>query len=66
MGQTVTVQIVFEAGSFLALVSVLGLLARLDRRLQSLLVEHNMLINDYCQRNNINVERLPTRLKPWG
>jgi len=38
-------------------------LLRVDRLVGKLSVEHEILILDYCSRNNIKIESMPTRIK---
>ena len=52
-------------GSILTIVTVLGIGLRLDRQLAHFLVEHEILIADYCKRSGISTNELPTRIKSW-
>jgi hypothetical protein len=38
-------------------------LLRVDRLVGKLSVEHEILILDYCKRNNIKLESMPTRIR---
>jgi hypothetical protein len=46
------------------LVGILAWLIRIDRRLNSWMIEHEMLIRDFADRKGYKVEELPTRNKP--
>lgn len=48
-------------GSVPGVAAVLFFLARLQRRLDVYLVEHEMLMGDYARRNNMELHELPTR-----
>jgi len=34
-----------------------------DKLLQKFAIEHEILINDYCRRNNVSIHEFPTRMK---
>lgn len=48
-------------------VLTLGLLVgwgmRIDRRVTRFLIEHEILIGDYCERKSIEIKKFPTRLQ---
>jgi hypothetical protein len=50
-------------GNLLTLFIVGAALFRMDRLAAKFLVEHEILISDYCDRLGIKVENLPTRMK---
>lgn len=52
-------------GSIPAAFGVMVFLLRMDRRLQTFLIEHEMLIGDYAKRNGVKVEHLPTRSRQY-
>jgi hypothetical protein len=50
--------------AFLAcLLSVLALWRRIETLLAKFMIEHELLVRDYCQRKGIALEDIPTRLK---
>jgi hypothetical protein len=50
-------------GSVPGIAAVLGYLWRMDRNLSRFLVEHEILVLDYCRREKITPDMLPTRTK---
>ena len=50
-------------GQILTFVSVVGVGWRIDRVLMKYLFEHDLLLIDYCERKNIELGSLPTRIK---
>lgn len=60
----------FSAGNIAVLVAVVAAIWRIEmllrtlfRKLDWFMMEHEMLVLDYCRRNNIDVGDLPTRFK---
>jgi hypothetical protein len=56
----------FTIGNITTIVIVLGALVRFETRIASLvrtfLMEHEILIRDYCKRNDIKPDELPSRM----
>lgn len=50
-------------GNVIAIVMVGIGLFRMDRLAAKFLVEHEILIADYCKRTGIEVHNMPTRIK---
>jgi len=50
-------------GSIPAVAAVGFFLHRIERRFNFLMIEHEILVKDYCDRNNIEVHDLPTRVR---
>ena len=50
-------------GNLLTLIILLGWAFRLDRLLSKYLVEHEILINWYCESHGISPKDLPTRTR---
>jgi hypothetical protein len=50
-------------GNIITIFVVFGALFRMDRLAAKFLVEHEILIADYCKRVGIEVEDMPTRMK---
>lgn len=50
-------------GQVLTVISFLGMGWRADRILSRYLYEHELLIQDYCERMSIDITRLPTRVR---
>ena len=41
--------------------------SKLDRTMERFLVEHEILVGDYCTRHKLKTDDLPTRVKSvWG
>ena len=58
-------------GSLLTVISLLALLMKVGQFHNTLLIEHEILVKDYCDRNGIEKHDLPTRgqglsLFGWG
>lgn len=49
-------------GNILTIVAILGLGLKLHRVVMMFLLEHDLLIQDYCERHGISLNGLPTRL----
>lgn len=50
-------------GNLLTIGLVVIVLFRIDRLAAKFLVEHEILIADYCKRIGIEIEDMPTRMK---
>ena len=50
-------------GNILTILAVIGGLFRMDRIAAKYLIEHEILIADYCKRMGIDIDGLPTRMK---
>lgn len=48
-------------GNLITVVALIGAIWRAERLLQWFLVEHEILIKDYCERHGVEVKDLPTR-----
>jgi hypothetical protein len=53
----------FSMGNLISYAMVAIGLFRMDRLAAKFLVEHEMLIADYCKRMGIDASNLPTRMK---
>jgi hypothetical protein len=51
-------------GSCALFVTMLGVGFRFERLMYWVLMEHEILIRDYCERHDLKVTEMPTRLKP--
>lgn len=50
-------------GQIMVMASFVGMVWRVEKLLAWFLVEHEMLISDYCDRKGFKVGQLPTRVK---
>lgn len=50
-------------GNVITLVGVAIALFRMDRIASKFLIEHEILISDYCKRIGIEVKDMPTRMR---
>ena len=50
-------------GQIATIATLIGIGWRLDRQMLKYLFEHEMLMQDYCERNNIELHTIPTRIK---
>jgi len=48
-------------GNILTVLAFVGGIARIEMLLNKFLVEHEILVRDYCERHNIKPDDLPTR-----
>jgi hypothetical protein len=53
----------FSLGNIVTLVAIVAMFLRVDRIAAKFLVEHEILVADYCKRTGIEVRDLPTRIK---
>jgi hypothetical protein len=53
----------FSLGNIITLGAIGVAFFRIDRVAAKFLVEHEILIAEYCKRNDIEVRDLPTRIK---
>lgn len=57
----------FTVGNIITVAVVVGAILRFETRVaglvRSFLVEHEILIADYCKRTGVKADDLPTRLK---
>lgn len=53
-------------GQLAVLVTLLGLIWRVERAYNLYSIEHEILMADYCERKGIDLRRLPTRSKGLG
>ena len=49
-------------GQIITAVAVLGLLFKIQQFHNTLLIEHEILVTDYCERKGIKKHELPTRV----
>lgn len=50
-------------GQVMLLLGLLGMGWRADRVLSRYLYEHEMLMQDFCDRTGVDINKLPTRIK---
>jgi hypothetical protein len=50
-------------GSLFTFVGIVGGIWRIEKLRLTFFIEHEILIREYCKRNNINLNDLPTRVK---
>ena len=53
-------------GNIISIGAVLGAVWRIEiwlRKLDWMLMEHEILVREYCKRNDIKIQDLPTRLR---
>jgi hypothetical protein len=50
-------------GQVVTLVTLIGMGWRIDRVLSRFLIEHEMMLQDYCIRMGIDIDKLPTRVR---
>jgi hypothetical protein len=53
----------FSLGNMVTMAVAIGVLVRMDRIAAKFLVEHEILISDYCKRIGVEVKDLPTRMR---
>jgi hypothetical protein len=52
-----------SVGNIVTIIAVLGAIWRIERLSGKYLIEHEILIHDFCVRNNMKIGDLPTRSK---
>jgi hypothetical protein len=53
-------------GQIAVIVTLVGVAVGAVRRMDWYMVEHEILMQDYCERRRVKVKDLPTRQKLWG
>ena len=48
-------------GNILTYIAIVGFAIRFETIIHKFLIEHEMLVQDYCKRNHLQMRELPTR-----
>lgn len=56
-------QFTISAGDIAVVMAILGAVIRWEHKFSKYMVEHEILIQDYCDRKEMQITELPTRTK---